>query len=156
MAVVQLHSVVKMITNREQSRIYKGEIVIWRYLPDISLQGRGKSWRFHFVGPYLSLSCYFLYLMAEYRPTNQHLCLRLLQSMLLPRNKTPNFMLLLSTKCQLLRIEGVAWSGQRIPTVVNLDFLDPDPLFFHSSSSSVILTRLSEPRSRLTTSQKIR
>jgi hypothetical protein len=26
--------------------------------------------------------------------------------------------------CQLLRIEGVAWSAQRIPTVVNLGFLD--------------------------------
>jgi hypothetical protein len=26
--------------------------------------------------------------------------------------------------CQLLRMEGVAWSAQRIPTVVNLDFLD--------------------------------
>jgi hypothetical protein len=29
------------------------------------------------------------------------------------------------------------------PTAVNLGFLDPEPLFFHSSSSSVILTRLS-------------
>jgi hypothetical protein len=34
-------------------------------------------------------------------------------------------------------------------------FLDPEPLFFHSSSSSVILTRLSGPRSRPTTSHKI-
>jgi hypothetical protein len=40
--------------------------------------------------------------------------------------------------CQLLRIEGVAWSAQRIPTADNLDFLDPEPLHFHSSSSSVI------------------
>jgi hypothetical protein len=54
-----------------------------------------------------------------------------------------------------LHIEGVAWSAQRIPTAVNLGFLDPEPLFFHSSSSSVILTSLSRPRSRLTTSQKI-
>jgi hypothetical protein len=54
-----------------------------------------------------------------------------------------------------LRIDGVAWSEQRVPMAVNLDFLDPEPLFFHSSRSSVILTRLSEPRSRLTTSQKI-
>jgi hypothetical protein len=37
----------------------------------------------------------------------------------------------------------------------NLDFLDPEPLLFHSSSSSVILTRLSGPRSRPTISQKI-
>jgi hypothetical protein len=28
--------------------------------------------------------------------------------------------------CQFLRIEGVAWSAQRIPTALNLDFLDPD------------------------------
>jgi hypothetical protein len=27
----------------------------------------------------------------------------------------------------------------------NLGFLDPDPLLFHSSSSSIILTRLSGP-----------
>jgi hypothetical protein len=56
---------------------------------------------------------------------------------------------------QLLRIESVAWSAQWIPTAVNLDFLDPEPLLFHSSSSSVILTRLSGPSSRPTTSQKI-
>jgi hypothetical protein len=36
-----------------------------------------------------------------------------------------------------------------------LGFLDPEPLLFHSSSSSVILTRLCGPRSRPTTSQKI-
>jgi hypothetical protein len=28
--------------------------------------------------------------------------------------------------CQLLRIEGVTWSAQRIPTAVNLGFLDWD------------------------------
>jgi hypothetical protein len=56
---------------------------------------------------------------------------------------------------QLLRIEGVAWSVQWIPTVVNLGFLDPEPQLFHSSSFSVILTRLSGPGSRPTTSQKI-
>jgi hypothetical protein len=28
------------------------------------------------------------------------------------------------------------------PTAVNLDFLDPEPLLFHSSSASAILTRL--------------
>jgi hypothetical protein len=27
-------------------------------------------------------------------------------------------------KCRLLRIEGVTWSAQRIPTAVNLGFLD--------------------------------
>jgi hypothetical protein len=53
-------------------------------------------------------------------------------------------------KLQLLRKEGVAWSAQRIPTAVNLGFLDTEPLLFHSSSSSFILTRLSGPRSRLT------
>jgi hypothetical protein len=31
--------------------------------------------------------------------------------------------------CQLLRIEGVAWSVQRIPTVVNLGFLDRENVF---------------------------
>jgi hypothetical protein len=51
-------------------------------------------------------------------------------------------------------IEGVAWSPERIPTAVNLNCLDAEPLLFHSSSSSIILTRLSGPRSRLTTSQK--
>jgi hypothetical protein len=59
------------------------------------------------------------------------------------------------SQCQHLWIEGVAWTVQRIPTAVNLDFLDPEQLLFHSSSSSVILTRLSGPRSRPTTSQKI-
>jgi hypothetical protein len=38
--------------------------------------------------------------------------------------------------CQLLRIEGVAWSEQQIPTAVNLGFLDPEPLLFLPSSSS--------------------
>jgi hypothetical protein len=50
---------------------------------------------------------------------------------------------------------GVAWSAQQIPTAVNLDFLDPEPLLFHPSSSSVNLTKLSGPRSRPTTYQKI-
>jgi hypothetical protein len=54
-----------------------------------------------------------------------------------------------------LRIEGVAWPAQRIPTGVNLVFLDPEPLLFHSSSSAVILTTLSGHRSRPTTFQKI-
>jgi hypothetical protein len=54
-----------------------------------------------------------------------------------------------------LRTEGAEWSAQRIPTAIFLDFLDLEPLLFHSSSYSVILTRLSGPRSRPTTSQKI-
>jgi hypothetical protein len=37
----------------------------------------------------------------------------------------------------------------------NLGFLDPEPLLFHSSSSTIILTRLSGPRSRPNTSQNI-
>jgi hypothetical protein len=39
--------------------------------------------------------------------------------------------------CQLLQIEGVVWSAQWIPMTVNLDFLDTEPLFFPSSSSSL-------------------
>jgi hypothetical protein len=53
-----------------------------------------------------------------------------------------------------LRAEGAAWSAQGVTTVVNLGFLDWSPPFLHFSSSSVILTRLSGPRSRTTTSQK--
>jgi hypothetical protein len=41
-------------------------------------------------------------------------------------------------QCQLLRIESISWSAQRIPTAVNLNFLDSEPLLFHSSSSSAI------------------
>jgi len=48
----------------------------------------------------------------------------------------------------------VTWSAQRVPTAVNLCFLDLEPLLFHSSSSSIDLTRLSEPRSRPNTTQK--
>ena len=45
--------------------------------------------------------------------------------------------------CQLLRVEGVAWSAQRVPTAVKLCFLDLEPLlFFYSSSSSIDLRRL--------------
>jgi hypothetical protein len=54
-----------------------------------------------------------------------------------------------------LQIDCVARPAPRIPMAVNLDFLDPEPLLFHSSSSSVILTRLSGPRSRPAISQKI-
>jgi hypothetical protein len=58
------------------------------------------------------------------------------------------------SKCQLLRIEDVAWSALRILTAVNLDFLDPEPLLFHSCSSSVNLTSLNGPRFRPNVSQK--
>jgi hypothetical protein len=55
-----------------------------------------------------------------------------------------------------LQTEDFWWSAQRVSTVVNLDFLDPEQPLFRSSSSSVILTRLSEPRSIPTICQKIR
>jgi hypothetical protein len=45
--------------------------------------------------------------------------------------------------CQLFWIEGVTWWAQRSPMAVNVGFLDPEPLLFHSNSSSVILMRLS-------------
>jgi hypothetical protein len=82
---------------------------------------------------------------------------RLVGMIMLCLNNTmyKKFIIFTQTKCQLLRIEGVAWSAQQIPTAVNLGFLDPEPLLFHSSSSSVSLTRLSGPRSSPTTSQKI-
>jgi hypothetical protein len=57
--------------------------------------------------------------------------------------------------CQPLRVEGVAWSAQRISTAVNLVFFRPEPLVFHSSSSSVVLTWLSGPRSTSPIFQKI-
>jgi hypothetical protein len=47
------------------------------------------------------------------------------------------------------------WPAQRIPMAVNLGFSRPEPLLFHSSSFSVVLTRLSGPRSRPPTYQKI-
>jgi hypothetical protein len=49
---------------------------------------------------------------------------------------------------------GFVWSARRFPTAANLGFLDQEPLFF-LSNTSFILTRLSEPRFRLTASQKI-
>jgi hypothetical protein len=56
--------------------------------------------------------------------------------------------------CRLLRVEGVAWSSQRIPKVVNLCFLDAVATF-HSNNISIILIRLSGLRTRSTTWQKI-
>jgi hypothetical protein len=52
--------------------------------------------------------------------------------------------------CQLLRIEGSTWSAWRIPTAV-LSVFWTGAATFLSSSSSVVLTRLSGPRSRSTT-----
>jgi hypothetical protein len=37
---------------------------------------------------------------------------------------------LLAKQCQLLRIEGVAWSAQRIPPVVSLGFIDRSRYYF--------------------------
>jgi hypothetical protein len=51
------------------------------------------------------------------------------------------------SKCQLFCIEGVAWSAQRIPISV-FPFSTPEPLLFLSSSSLVVLTRLSGPCSK--------
>jgi hypothetical protein len=70
----------------------------------------------------------------------------------LPTERPP---LVGEVSAKFLRIEVVAWSAQRILMAVNLGFLDPEPLLFRSSSSSVIVTSLSGPRSRPTTSQKI-
>jgi hypothetical protein len=52
--------------------------------------------------------------------------------------------------CQLLRIEGATWSAWRIPTAVFSVFYTGAAIFL-SSSSSVVLTRLSGPRSTPTT-----
>jgi hypothetical protein len=54
------------------------------------------------------------------------------------------------SQCRLLRIDGVEWSAKQIPTSVFL-VPRPQPLFFLPSSSSIVLTRLSGPRSRPTT-----
>jgi hypothetical protein len=37
--------------------------------------------------------------------------------------------------CQPLRVEGVAWSAQRIPTAVNLGFVDRSRYFFIQGAS---------------------
>jgi hypothetical protein len=56
--------------------------------------------------------------------------------------------------CQRLRIEGVTWLARRIPTAV-FSASRPEQLLLLTSTSSVILTRLSGPRSRPITSQEI-
>jgi hypothetical protein len=55
---------------------------------------------------------------------------------------------------QLLRIVGVAWSAQWIPRPY-YRISRPEPLLFLPSSSSIVHTRLSGPRSRPIASQKI-
>jgi hypothetical protein len=72
--------------------------------------------------------------VAGQRPRNKRLDSGCYDCLRLSANLVPN-----------LRIERVAWSAQRIPTAVNLCFLDLEPLLFHSSSCSVISTRLSGP-----------
>jgi hypothetical protein len=47
-----------------------------------------------------------------------------------------------------LRVECVSWLAQRIPTPVNLDFLDVSRYYFYSISFSIVLTILSEPSFR--------
>jgi hypothetical protein len=54
----------------------------------------------------------------------------------------------LVSKYQPLRIEGAPWSVRWFPMAVNLNFLNPEPLVL--PSPSIILKRLSGPRSRPT------
>jgi hypothetical protein len=49
---------------------------------------------------------------------------------------------------QLLRIQGAMWSAWRTPTAVFSVPSRPEPLLFLPSSSSIVITRLSGPRSR--------
>jgi hypothetical protein len=50
----------------------------------------------------------------------------------------------------IYRPSGRRLAAKLVPTfvAVDIDFLDPKPLLFYSNSSSIILTRLSGPRSR--------
>ena len=50
---------------------------------------------------------------------------------------------------------GVTWLAQRVPTAVNLCFVNLEPLFFIQVALQFDLTRLSGPRSRSTTTQII-
>jgi hypothetical protein len=68
----------------------------------------------------------------------------LVRKLIIPTEQPP---LVGEVSANFLRIDGVAWSAQRIPTAVNLDFLDPEPPLFNSISSSVILKRLNGARS---------
>jgi hypothetical protein len=67
----------------------------------------------------------------------------------IPTERPP---LVVDVSANFLRIEGVAWSLRPRPYS---QFSRQEPLFFLSSRSSIVLTRLSEPRSRPTTSLKI-
>jgi hypothetical protein len=116
----------------------------------------------HNLAAILSLSIITPYSNSYLHPTPQYSAPHLLHSETKLRGFSPqaNYTDRATAACrrrwgQLLRIEGVAWSAQQIPTAVNLHFLNPEPLYFHSSCFSVLLTRLSEHRSRPTTSQKI-
>jgi hypothetical protein len=50
-------------------------------------------------------------------------------------------------RCQFLRTEGATWSAQLIPRPYSR-FSRPQPLLFFSSSSSIVLTRVSGPCSQ--------
>jgi hypothetical protein len=62
----------------------------------------------------------------------------------------PSYRRLSAKYCQLLRTEDSTWSAWRIPTAVFSVFYT-GAVTFLSSSSSVVLTRLSRPHSRPTT-----
>jgi hypothetical protein len=53
-----------------------------------------------------------------------------------------------------LRHKGDPWSAQRIPTAV-FSVSRPEPPLFLANSYTIVLMRLSEPRSGPTTSRKI-
>jgi hypothetical protein len=55
----------------------------------------------------------------------------LVRKRIIPTERPP---LVGDVKFQLLRIEGVVWSAQRVPTAVDLGFLKPEPLLFYSNS----------------------
>jgi hypothetical protein len=92
-----------------------------------------------------SHECIVNYLHAQY--TNS---VALVREKTIPTERPP---LVGEVNAKLLRIESVATSAQRIPYGRILVFR-PKPLLFLPSSSSVVLTRLSGPRSRATTSQR--
>jgi hypothetical protein len=63
----------------------------------------------------------------------------------IPTERPP---LVSKVSANFFRIEGATWSAWRIPTTYSR-LSRPEPLLFLPSSSSVVLTRLSGPRSRL-------
>jgi hypothetical protein len=54
---------------------------------------------------------------------------------------------------QTLRIEGVAWAAQRIPTAVNLGFLDRSRYFFIQVDSSIVRMLQNLRKARFCTSK---